>query len=259
MVIDVQVIARDAQIKLESISAEMEAQFQVALRKVVTAAYNETKRLATERLKTTQKDYLKALRFDILGPNTYLIQLSDDDKQEHGLPPSWLEGGFAAFDMKPGMLKGPRSRAAKGGGRYNIIPFKHSPSATPTTMGQAIQQQGLKSIIREKKLSQISRDANGKPKDGIVARLNPGTKYGQMSDKTKRILGTNAKNLEGLVKVQKNYGKATQSQYFTFRVVSSKSKASSWLHPGFEGAHIFPTVERYIGQEIRKVMEGLFR
>ena len=105
MEINIAVMASKAQIDLEKVSAEAEARFYAGLKSVVVATYNEGKRLATERLRTTGKDWLKAFNMSELNDNNYLIQLKDDPSEEHGLPPTWIEGGFKSFDMKPGMLK----------------------------------------------------------------------------------------------------------------------------------------------------------
>lgn len=259
IIVDVEVLGSNAQLQLERVGAELEREFQAGLKRVVYAAYGEITRLAAERLKSTRQDYIKALREpEEISENTYLIQLADDEESGHGLPATWIEKGFARFDMKPGLLKGPRAKQGKSG-RYNTVPFSHHPEGTPTTMGQAILQQGLKAIIRERNLSKIVRDATGRPKQGPVARVRTGQQFRQISAKTRNILGSHAKRLDGLVKYQKTYETATQSQYLTFRRVSDNSDPNSWIHPGYEGAHIFPTVELYVKKQISRLMEDLLR
>jgi hypothetical protein len=41
-----------------------------------------------------------------------------------GFLPCAIEGGMDGFDMKPGLLSGPKAKISKAGDRYNIIPMK---------------------------------------------------------------------------------------------------------------------------------------
>ena len=249
--IDVNIIAKDAAINLENVSQILEARFQTALHAIVISGYNEMIRLASERLNETRQFYIKALRGpEEIAPNTYRISLTNSGSKG-GLPPTWIEGGFARFDMKPGMLAGPKARVAKDGTRYNIIPFTHSPTAAPRTLAQSIQQQGLKAILAANKLNRTVRNAQGHPIQGTAGTVRS-TAAGKPW-----LIGQKLKNLQGLIKVQKTYGKATQSQYLTFRIVSSKSPANSWIHPGYEGAHIFPDTAKYMEHQIQEAMSSI--
>lgn len=258
MEINVKLMCAKAQVDLEKVSGEMEQQFQAALKNAAVATFNEGKRLATERLKTTSKDWLKAFTFGEIGKNTYLIQLKNDPNAPHGLPPTWIEGGFGAFDMKPGLLKGGRAKKGKNG-PYNTVPFEHSTGAVPKDLGSAIRQQGLNAIIKEKNLSKIKKDVTGVPMQGTVARVRTGATFGQISAKTQSILGDQAKHLDGLTKIQKTYEKKTESRYMTFRRVSKRSKPNSWQHPGFEGAKIFPTLEQFLRNDVEKIINNILK
>lgn len=256
MDIDIKIIAAKAQINLERVAGEAERQFGIALREVVVAAFNEGKRLAMERLNTTSKTWLKAFNMQTVGENTYLLQLGDDEEDPHGFRPSMIEGGFSKFDMKPGLLAGPRAKMGKNG-PYNTVPFEHSVGGKPRDLAAAIRQQGLNAIIKEKNLKQIARDALGKPIQGTVARIRTGSAYQQISNQTRELLGNQVKNMDGLTKTQKTYAQKTESRYLTFRRVSKNSDPSAWIHPGFEGAKIFPTLEQYLNREIEKIMKNI--
>lgn len=160
--------------------------------------------------------------------------------------------------MKPGMINAPRSKSGKKG-RYNTIPFQHKTNSKPTTLAQSILQQGLKAIIKENNLSKPKLGPNGSPVEGKVATIRTGQAYNQLSDNTRRTLGSHANLLDGLTKYQKNYAKKTESSYFTFRRVSKNSPSKAWIHPGFEGVFIFTTLEQYIRQEVKSMMEDLLR
>lgn len=41
---------------------------------------------------------------------------------------TWIRDGVRPFDMKPGLLSGPRARVTPGGRRYAIVPIKLDPS-----------------------------------------------------------------------------------------------------------------------------------
>lgn len=73
MEINISMMAKTAGINLEEIGAEIEAEFQAGLRKLVIAADHEAKKLAAERLKDTAKEYQRALRLETKENNTYLI------------------------------------------------------------------------------------------------------------------------------------------------------------------------------------------
>lgn len=258
MEINVQMMAAKAQIQLEQVSAEMEQKFHQSLRDLVVATYAEGKRLAMERLRSTSKDWQKAFNMTIVSDNVYLLQLKDDVSEKHGLPPTWIEGGFASFDMKPKMLAGPRVKQGKSG-PYLTVPFEHVASAAPRNLGEAVMQQGLKNAIRQNKMNKTFKSASGVPLQGNVARIKPGSAHKAFSESGKRLLKQKTGYLEGLTKIQKTYEKKTESQYMTFRRVSKKSLPSSWHHPGFEGAKIFPTLESYLTREIGLLINNILR
>lgn len=59
-----------------------------------------------------------------------------------------IENGKAPYDMKPGMINGPRSRPLKDGtGRYNIIPFKHNLDELPEAVAEMASALTLSKII----------------------------------------------------------------------------------------------------------------
>jgi hypothetical protein len=227
--INISLMCADAQIKIEQVAADVEKQFYNGLKNLVVATFNEGKRLAPERTKSFTKDWLKGYNMYTLSDNSYLIQLKNDPQEKHGLKPCMIEEGFPKFDMKPGFLNGPRAKT-KNGKKYNIIPFEHSMSAVPTNIASSIRQEGFKAIVREKKLGKILRDSHGVALEGRVASIRTGAKYGQLSEKTRRIMGSQDKNLDGLTKYQKTYEKKTEGTFLTFRRVTSNSPKKSWWH-----------------------------
>lgn len=158
-----------------------------------------------------------------------------------------LEHGTGPWDMKPMLLGGPKSRVGKNG-KYNIIPFRHgtsdsySPNSNFTPMPKNVYRQA-----RELKAS--VKQGNAMKWGGRLPAQGPA---GQ-----NKTTGYQHKNQihEGMVRIEKTYRAATQSQYMTFRVVSERSAAGSWIHPGYEAHNIAqgvaafckPAVEQMIG------------
>lgn len=220
---------------LENMSKQMEQDINQAVDDLATAAYSEAIRLAQARLVGSQADYIKGLTFEKIGKDLYVISL-------HGDGPNALEEGFASFDMKPGLLSGPKAKVTAKGTRFNTVPFVHQPySQTPASAAVKDMRDAVQKLIKDRKLNKTVRDATGKPRQGIVATLH----------------NTGIKDLEGLVKIQKGYGKTTQSTYMTFRRVSSNSDPTAWIHPGYKGAHIFPEVVRYVERELDNILKAI--
>lgn len=154
-----------------------------------------------------------------------------------------IEQGFASYDMKPGLLAGPSAREGLHG-RYNVIPFRHMTPKKGSSGAMegdrrahgAVMPQAVYKIVKER----------GTFKDPGDARL--GQQLGQRS----KLPG--AINLQALARgaaspmsgpytwkyglyhnmrrVVKQYDKATQSTYMTWRTVSENSDPNSWIHPG---------------------------
>ena len=158
-----------------------------------------------------------------------------------------LETGTGPWDMKPMLLNGPKARFGKNG-KYNIIPFrhgtgdKHAPDNNFKTMPKKVYEQA-------RQLKASVKQGNAMKWGGkLPAQGAPG------SNPTSGYRHKNQKH-EGMVRIEKQYKAATQSQYMTFRVVSEKSAPGSWIHPGYEAHYIArgvsdfcrPAVEALIG------------
>lgn len=221
---------------LDNLSKELEQALYNAVDELAFAAKDRAIQLAQSKLKTTREDYINGLTLEKIDENIWLLSLQGD-------LPNAVEDGWPSFDQKSGLINGPKSKIGKNGSRYNTVPFQIRPySETPLNQRSSNLRDIAKSIIKERKLDRIFKDTNtGLPKQGIVARVR----------------NTGIKDLEGMVKVQKTYNKITQSQYFTFRRVSSNSDPSKWIHPGYNGARIFPMIEEFIKSELEHILSKL--
>ncbi|MHB1418287.1 MAG: hypothetical protein ACYCX4_01680 [Bacillota bacterium] len=185
----------------------------------------------------------------------------------------WIEDGYASFDMKTGLLNGPKSRPLKDGkGRYNIVPFRHG---TPTSNGQARAHLPTmpKDVYETVKQEGIYRDP-GNPFTG--AQLGQQSKMSGMINlqailrSKEEVMSSNYTWKVGLYEGMRKIGKPGHTQYLTFRVVSTPrvhvtksgkmlhlgSDPNSWIHPGL-GPN--PIVEAVYKFALPKVEEMILR
>lgn len=249
-----EVRAEELGLQMDKLAEESEYQMKQAIGDIANAAHAMIIAKAQAELHTTRLDYLKHLTFERLDEDTYLINLDGDYANK-------LEAGYAAFDMKPGMLASKKivevgSRAGKpwvqkaeDGHRYAYVPLERQPfSKAPQArdMADAIKQlTAFNREGREQKITKLFKDPNGKVLEGAVAVAR----------------NTGIKDLEGLVKYQKTYtnektGKqTTQSIYINYRVVSEAAGSAEWKHPGFPGLKAFEDAERFVETEIDNILK----
>lgn len=178
-----------------------------------------------------------------------------------------LEWGTGPWDMKPMLLGGPKSRVGKNG-KYNIIPFRHgtsdkySPNSNFTPMPKNVYKQAreLKATIAETKRVAnplYAHSTQGTHSDKHIRTLQWGGRLAAQGpagqNKTSGYQHKNDK-YEGMVRVEKTYAKATQSQYMTFRVVSERSAAGSWIHPGYEAHNIAQGVAAFCKSAVEQMI-----
>jgi len=194
-----------------------------------------------------RQDYLRALNIDKLGPGDWMISLDSDWAQK-------LEEGYGPYSIKERLLNssktvsvGSRSgekwvRKSKDGNRYAAVPFEQKPYARTASGDLSEDFKKLSAINRqgkEQKLTKIFKDLEGNAVRGKVASAK-----------------SDNKNLNNIVKFQ--YVSETgsvSSLYLTFRMVSDKS--TGWNHPGFEGFQIFQDVEKFVDQELERIVNEL--
>jgi hypothetical protein len=163
------------------------------------------------------------------------------------------EEGYSSWDMKPMLLGGPKARRSKNGTLFNIIPFRHGTGGKAENAQFKPMPQNIMAAARA-----LKPTISGTGKTIYGGRLNQ-KDHGAIlgSPQTKVISGHGSythKNPihEGMLKIQASYGKAAQSKYLTFRIVSDKSDPLSWWHPGrsaqrhvqFVVDYCLPAIER---------------
>lgn len=237
--VDLVIKAEQLQIDLKQMEQNTRELLEAAVADVAKNTYAEAIRLAQAKLKTSKADYIKSLDLETVGENSYLLSLN-------GKMANMIETGFGSYDMKPGLLNGPNSKVTKKGVRYNTVPFSYNPfgKSPLSEKGEQLRSQVMQ-LIKQEGIKKTIVDPNtGRPVQGRAATVK----------------NTDVKNLVGLVKYQfTNPGsKRTSSQYMTFRRVTSNSPATSWIHPGYKGAHIFPVLRDYAERAIEQILYNNF-
>lgn len=184
-----------------------------------------------------------------------------------------IENGQAGYDMHDTLLgqgvpvvpRGKRGKHAKkdGSGFYRAIPFRHGTPGTTGAVGAAMGSQyaghegvagfaptnapgfafqaGQSALLGQnvydqaKKLKSTKGMPNGKVAYG--GRLQAG-----LAPKLKEHHATDI--YAGMIKSSKTYEKATQSQYTTFRTISTGSPG--WMRGATEGKHYAQDVQRFV-------------
>jgi len=184
---------------------------------------------ASQGLGSTRDDYLQGLvheRSRRIAGNEGFITLV-------GAFPNMIEGGSPPFDIKPGILESERAHIGMAGQRYLAVPFRWG---TPGALGESFSGVMPKSVYKEARELAPTTSAPGR---GVIyggrTRRTEGRFPPQVRPGYGRWGGYQHKTgiYQGIIRQQKTYEKATQSHYTSFRMVSDRSEANSWIHPGF--------------------------
>lgn len=234
-----------------------------------TGAQAEWKRLARTQLGSTRADYMRGIQPMEAEPGSRIIVLV-------GWLPNAVEQGISGFDMRNTLL-GPNSRIRKplmrkldgarnGGsvqvGWYANIPFRHKApgggSAGGDPMGSAYAPKGDTSLSTMTTVGGDTAAAFGKSVYAAAKRLAP-TRTPEPGAKTKwgGRLDTRGMNIpklhqrhttniyQGMAKIRHTYKSATQSQYMTWRRITT-TNMEGWHHPGIKARNFAEDVQAWI-------------
>lgn len=161
----------------------------------------------------------------------------------------FVESGVPRRDMKPSLINGPHSRQGKGG-RYNIIFMrKFTPgSKSPQQMSPEVYARAKKldfyDVKKRYRVTGVGSDID----------MGGGTVKRKTYTRGKSLPRGEADNMGGLVKT----GSRGQTQYGTFRVVSWRSPANSWIYPQVPATPVFqPLLSRIRGATVKMMQTGL--
>lgn len=216
------------------LASQIEQAVQASVSSTLMATKSRWEQEVQQRLRTTQLDYLLGLNADnsleFPDPYTGILTL-------RGKWPNMLETGFPSFDMKDGLKNGPRAKKKKDGGWYNTVPYRHT---NPKSVGAVVGRNMPNDIY-----AQARALRGGQKLTGTETNYPPQTSWTGYQHKSGIY--------EGMIKNRKQYDKAVQSTYFTFRRVSDKSDPMSWKHPGFSGVKAMDVVEPYARKTFNQV------
>lgn len=251
MDIELSLIAEQLGKNLRAAAPQIQAEINAAVENLAHAVYASivAKVQGMSMDPKNRKDYLRALKFQDLGDSSWLIFLDGDwpNKLEQGFEPYSIKDVLLASDkrVEVGSRAGePWVRKSKAGQRYAAVPFDHKPFSGEKMSGNLADD--IKKILVANRsgslqpITKIFKDLDGKPLQGKVA---VGGKHENP-------------NLSGLTKYQHVSDKgAVSSIYTTYRIVSDSS--SGWQHKGFSGYSLFEEAEKYVKEELTKVVSNL--
>lgn len=221
---------------------------QEAARDLAMQAHGHILEQVQQKLHSTREKYVAALSFQQEGNDTWLVTL---DKSA-----MWIEEGMEEHSMLDDLLASPKAKTGKDGSRYLVVPFEHKKGPTQQTQAAKDLTNTIKSELNRRKIpyAGIERDASGKPKTGLLHKmdiLKAPLKSAEGPGQGKGPLGavrqgpTGIPFLQGIRVYQKQvkdkHGKeSTKRSIMTFRVASSKHQGTGrWMHPGLEAKRFF--------------------
>lgn len=245
---------------IPDIAALTSTEAQTALLATIAdGAYAKWVRLAQTELTGTRSAYIDGLQYT--GQRGAQGASIEAVITLVGEMPNLIEQGQAAYDMHdtllgPNVPVAPRGQRGKhpkaGGGFYRAIPFRHQGpdstgihsapmgSAYSETMGEGEAYNLGQAIYKAaKKLKPTLGQPAGKVQWG--GKLPAG-----MAPKLRPHHATDI--YAGMYKQRKTYKSATQSQYVTFRTISTGSPG--WVRKATEGKHFAEQVQAFTETKI---------
>lgn len=256
--ISVNVKLDERNLNLEAYGATIAESFVKSVGDTAKRAHSEWIKQAGQRLITSRDEYIRGLlksesfKASIIGNKTvFEIALI-------GRMPNNFEFGMPEYDMKtvrPGWLGGGKAKTAKDGSKYLVIPFRHSLTSAAHLQysGKAKREDlrsELKKTVTKYGLNRMVRTGTGAIVTGAVKRVSNKADVHPYLQGLTRIQST----VEGRTPSGKQRG---SSKLMTWRVISEKSPASSWKHPGIKAANIMPEIERWIDSELDGIMDRM--
>ncbi len=242
--------------------------FEPLLHDIAEAARDKWIRVAGEDLHTSRRDYLESIQAVEFKKGVATIALV-------GRLANIIEEGMAEVDLRDTLL-GPNVRISPEGeygkhltirptgevGYYRAIPFRHGTPGTGGAVGAEMGSQ-YKDVVED--AGQLGRDVYGEAKKLKATVSDPykGTKWGgRLTASDMEKLGVPKLKphhavpiFQGMVRERKTYEKARQTQYMTFRTISTLVP-TGWIRPATEGRHYAKKVSEYVRQMAPAALEN---
>ncbi len=264
----------------QSLLALLGPQFpQVVLDDIATAARAKWIMLAQNTLGSSKRDYINGIQEientgqsqRTSGPNGQEWEGTAALEERTIALVGWLanavESGMGPYDLRETLLA-KWAKTNKDGQKYRSIPFRHgtpgSQGGGGAPMGSRMGPQGKQSLAWAA-AGIMSRGQAAKMGKGIYQKARAlqanerlgtrrGTGFVPMSSGKRRTAVVKVPKLApwhktdifaGMKRATKQYEKAEQSQYTTFRTIS-EAEPQGWIHPGIQPRHLAAQVEQFI-------------
>lgn len=245
---------------------------------------------AKQQLRTSARDYVAAIQptdFQVVNGEPIAVIRLD------GAFPNMVENGAGPWDLRTTLLKpGAKGvKVSKSGHLYRAVVFRHMGPNASGQNGQAVGSQFIENdpqgtvhrgfkgaLFSDPSLNAVAVAQMAKGVHGAAKKL--GATTGQPGGKTQwgdRLPEGMAPKLRerhatdifaGMVRETKKYGTATQSQFVTFRMISTNPKTKrwdtmsksnkfgrgtpqgtaevNWTHPGLVARKLFEKTNQYL-------------
>jgi hypothetical protein len=182
--------------------------------------------------------------------------------------PNIVENGMAELDLHDTLL-GPNvpvvpigergKHEREDGGFFRAIPFRHATPGTKGAVGPAMGDpyRGHDAVADSKKLG---TEVYAQAKELLPTRTDPYTGKTQQGERLPAGLAPLLKPhhatdiYAGMIREEKTYERATQSQYVTFRTISTGSPG--WVRPATPGAHYAEQVAQFVARIAPQAFEA---
>ncbi len=214
---------------------QLEEKLTAAAASLATQTHAHILEQANSRLKTRREAFIEALQFEQLDSQTWAITVPQSAR--------WIEDGMPQHNMLDDLLKSPKAKTSKDGGKYIVIPFKHNKGPTQQTPQQTSLLDTIKKVLKEKEIpyGKIEKNTDGSPKQGLLHKIDIAQPSPKAAHHTNhllegiRIYQKGKKNADGSPKLGKDGHQSVSREIMTFRVATSKQKGTGkWDHPGLE-------------------------
>lgn len=212
--------------QFKEMALEVERDLKKGVANLAAITHAKVVEMASEELHSSRKDFMDNLGFEEISDGIWVVSVD-----ERAL---FIEEGLDAnFDMKPGLLKGRKSR---------VIPFSHSKAPSQLNgyaqnLVTSIRAQLKKEKVPFKKLETYSTGPNkGKPIAGEVNKPIRLHTFDFSKGRQSQGSGGGNPDLKG-VNIYQTLTKTgnVRRDIMTFRTVSNgPDSEGKWMHPGLE-------------------------
>jgi hypothetical protein len=232
---------------------------------------------ARVELDSTRQDYIRGIQPVQSEPGVRVVVLT-------GWLPNAVEHGQDPYDMRTTILHNPNSRIRRksaDGGWYASVPFRHKTPGTSDMAGAPMGSQhgprggayqgdlhGGMTGAQSVKLGKSIHRAAMKLKESV-------TSHNAKGERTKTVWGGKKGRLPaglapklherhatdifaGMARVRHVYQKSTDTQYMTWRTISTKNP-EGWMHPGIQARHLSRQVAEHIQRQAPLLVARMVR